>query len=702
MTESSGQSALDLGVPGGRPARGARRGQAGRSARGSRRVRRARPVADVDPIAAVAVDIALPHLDRTFDYQVPAALADTALPGRRVRVRFSGTLTDGFIVERRATTEHRGTLAPLERVLSTERVLDDDLLGVARAVARRYAGTLADVLRLAVPPRHARAEAEPAPDPPPPPPVPEPGPWSAYPTGPSFVAALARGGAPRAAWAALPGADHWPAALAVAVQAALSAGRGAVVVLPDARDVARLDAALAGTLGEGRHVALTAELGPAERYRRWLRASRGAVRAVIGTRAAMFAPVADLGLVALWDDGDDVHAERHAPYPHAREVLALRAHRAGAAALIGGFTVTAECAALVETGWARPLRPDRAALRRAAPLVRCAGEDAELARDAGARAARLPSLALRTARSALAGGPVLVQVPRRGYLPSLACARCRRPARCAACGGPLALPSGQQVPSCRWCGRLAGDHRCPHCEATGVRAHVVGALRTAEELGRAFPGVPVHRSGGDAVLAAVDAAPALVVATPGAEPVAAGGYAAALLLDGWALLGRADLRAAEEAIRRWFAAAALVRPRDAGGTVVLLADQALPAAQALVRFDSAAHAERELAERAELSFPPAVRLAALTGPPAALDELVDIARRCGLPAAAEILGPVPVQDPRPGTGEAAEPVPRRLLVRVPRSGAAALSDALRTALARRGPVPRERVVRVRVDPRDIA
>ena len=76
---------------------------------------------------------------------------------------------------------------------------------------------------------------------------------------------------------------------------------------------------------------------------------------VAGTRAAMFAPVAELGLVVLWDDGDDLHAEPRAPYPNAREVLALRAHRTGAAALIGGFARTAELTQLVAAGWARPL-----------------------------------------------------------------------------------------------------------------------------------------------------------------------------------------------------------------------------------------------------------------------------------------------------------------------------------------------------------
>ena len=112
--------------------------------------------------------------------------------------------------------------------------------------------------------------------------------------------------------------------------------------------------------------------------------------------------------------------------------------------------------------------------------------------------------------------------------------------------------------------RQPGQRACPHCGHCGLRALVTGATRTAEELGRAFPAVPVRTSGGSRVLASVPATPAVVVATPGAEPVADGGYAAAVLLDGWALLGRASLRAAEEALRRWMNAAALVRPGPGG------------------------------------------------------------------------------------------------------------------------------------------
>ena len=138
-------------------------------------------------------------------------------------------------------------------------------------------------------------------------------------------------------------------------------------------------------------------------------------------------------------------------------------------------------------------------------------------------------------------------------------------------------------------------------------------------------------SGGDAMVAAVPAEPAVVVATPGAEPVAAGGYGAALLLDGWALLGRQDLRAAEDTLRRWMAAAALVRSRGDGGVVAVVAESAIPTVQSLIRWDPVGHADAELDARAEVGLPPAVHIAAVDGAPDAVHALLDTARTARRP-----------------------------------------------------------------------
>jgi primosomal protein N' (replication factor Y) len=684
--------------------------------------------ATVDPVARVAVEVSLPHLDRPFDYLVPAKLADRVVAGSRVRVRFAGQLVDGFVLDRLPGTEHAGRLAFVERSVSAEAVLTPEIALLARATADRWAGTLADVLRLAVPPRHAQAEASgsrqgsapvaiaraPAAIAPAPPLASGGAPdqdlaWARYSSGRVLLAALRAGRSPRAVWPALPGSD-WPSGLADLVAATVDGGRGALIVVPDGRDADRVDAAVQARIGAARHVVLTADLGPAERYRRFLAVSRGEVAVVVGTRAAAFAPVRDLGLVVVWDDGDDLHAEPRAPYPHVREVLVLRAHRAGAAAVIGGHAVTAEGARLVSTGWAKLVAPARLEVRKRAPLVRPA-DDAAAERQPSA-GGRLPTLAWEAAHTALGRAtPVLIQVPRRGYLPSLSCDSCRSSLRCPACSGPLAAAGAGLAPSCRWCGRIAAGWSCPECGGRRFRATVVGARRTAEELGRAFPGVAVRTSAQGQVLDRVAAGPALVIATPGAEPVADGGYGAAVLLDGWALLSRADLRAGEEALRRWLNAAALVRPASDGGRVVVLGDSSLRAVQALVRWDPVGHAERELAERATLGFPPAVTFAELSGEPDSVAELLNAAL---LPAAAELLGPVPVTAAGGGAASAAaggraasaaaggrdRDAHVRALVRVPRAEGAALAAALHAALGVRS--ARKAIgVRVRIDPADL-
>ncbi|BBC38028.1 Probable primosomal protein N' [Streptomyces graminofaciens] len=666
------------------------------------------------PVARVLVDKGVLHLDRYFDYAVPEELDADAQPGVRVRVRFGagahnvregrregGGLRDGFIVERLAESDYAGPLAALAQVVSPEPVLDPELLGLARAVADRYAGSLADVLQLAVPPRHARAEAVEMAEPLPAPDAPEPGSWRRYARGEGFLRALAGGGAPRAVWTALPGPD-WAEEIGRAVQATLSSGRGALVVVPAGRPAARVDEALRRLLGEGQHALLTAEAGPERRYREWLAVRRGAVRAVVGTRAAMFAPVQNLGLVVVWDDGDAGHSDDNAPFPHVREVLELRAARDKCGFLLGSWSCTVEAAQLVESGWAAPIVAGREQVRATAPLVRTVG-DGELARDEAARAARLPSLAWQVARDGLRSGPVLVQVPRRGYVPRLACARCREPARCRHCAGPFEAREGTSALLCGWCGREEDSWHCPECGGFRLRARVVGARRTAEELGRAFPAVPVRTSGREHVLDTVPGTPALVVSTPGAEPVAEGGYAAALLLDGWAMLGRPDLRAGEEALRRWIGAAALVRDQEAGGTVVVVAEPTLRPVQALVRWDPVGHAVRELAERAELGFPPVSRMAAVS---AVVGGVADFLAGVELPPDAEVLGPVPLavidagRQRRVGAPPAGERW-ERALVRVPPGSGAALAAALKSAQAARMARGGSDEVRIRVDPLDI-
>ena len=631
-------------------------------------------------VAAVLVDTGLAHLDRPFEYSVPEELVEDVGPGVRVKVRFAGRDLSGFVVELREEAEHLGRLAPLRKVVSPEPVLTPQVLEAATAVARMYAGVTGDVLRLAVPPRHARAERALSLEPPEQETLiwDESSPaWSRYPAGPAFRRRLAAGKSPWAAWGAGPAGTaqaDWPAALADAAAATVSGGRGALLLAPDHRDVARLDRALTERVGSGHHVLLTADQGPQARYTAFLKVLRGHVPIAVGTRAAAWAPLHDLGLIAWWDDGDDLWEEPRAPYPHIRDIVRARCEIEGAALLTGGFARSVPVQGWIESLVVKDVLAPRETVRAAAPRVVIAGDEHERDLDPVVARARIPGVAWRTAKAALEQGPVLIQVPRRGYVPALACQHCRRRAGCRQCGGTLGLTGREDVLVCRLCQRREGSFRCPQCNGRTVRALVIGARRTAEELGRAFPGVPIHTSGSSTVLSDVDSDPALVISTPGAEPVAAGGYAGALLLDAWALLDRPSIDAGVEALRRWMGAAGLVRGASDGGVAVLCGapEHVVPAVEALSRWDAPWLAGRELAERIELSLPPASVMALVTGERRAVDAV----------ASGEVPGEVSVLGLTLASDDSARLVLRASLADADRL-AAYLSSVRRTALAKK-------------------
>lgn len=676
------------------------------------------------PIARVLVDTGLAHLDRPFEYAVPATMDGEARPGVRVKVRFAGQDCDGFLLERTQQAEHSGRLTSLRRVVSPEPVLSTEVLRLCEQVAQRYAGTVGDVLRLAVPPRHARAEKAlgapgPAPgaagDPSDRPgsaegliPAQETAGWTEYAGGPALLRRLRDGGNPAAAWRVQPGVteaaegdagDAWADDLAVLAAHALSAGRGALLLVPDASDLARLRTAVQRRVGKDGFVALSADQGVQARWTAWLKVRRGLVRCVIGTRAAAFAPVADLGLICIWDDGDDSYLEPRAPYPHTREVLAMRARDAGATFVLGGYTRSVHVQSWVEAGVVRAVEPTS----RTHLPVHVAGEGVDQERYGPAARAHLPATAWQAASRALQDSPVLVQVPRRGYLLSLACADCRTPVRCPHCAGPVVADAAGSGASCRWCSRPVPPRPCPECGSHRTRANAIGATRTAEEIGRAFPGIPVLRSDAEHQPALVPAAPAVVVATPGAEPPAVGGYGAVLLLDAWALLERPALDAQAEALRRWSAAAALVRvgAGEAGRVVLGGAPPhgRLPAIEALVRWAPEWFAARELHDRREAGQPPATWTAALTG---AAPVIHDAVAALGLPASVQVLGPIPV-DARPAhqSGERHEqPTPEqvRALLRTDHRTGAIVAQALRDLRSVRSAAKAAGSLQIRVDP----
>jgi primosomal protein N' (replication factor Y) len=206
------------------------------------------------------------------------------------------------------------------------------------------------------------------------------------------------------------------------------------------------------------------------------------------------------------------------------------------------------------------------------------------------------------------------------------------------------------------------------CSSTKVRLASSGSERTADELGRAFPGVRVIVADGAHPVERVGGKPALVVATRGAEPLAEGGYRAVVLLDGPRMLQAPDLRIGESCLRWWSNAAALAAP----GAPIHLVGVNGAVAKALATWNQSAYARSELESRAPLHMPPTTRVALVQGSVPAVGRALAALDELSLPPDA-VLGPVPVDS---------DDVPPRVraLVRFDYGAGPRVATALRAAV----------------------
>lgn len=574
-------------------------------------------------VARVAVDVPLAHLDRFFDYEVPESLVEAAVPGCRVKVPFSGRTREGWLVSF-GEAQPDMKLLKLKAVVSSEPILDDQLVELFRAVADHYAGVFTDVLRLAVPRRHSTTEKAPQRQ------WPEPTRYerrtvlTQFPGGEAFLDTLAEGQGPRAFWqvpCVVDGPGDLMGGILEAVAATVESGRGAMVIVPTIRELKDSLPRFHEAFGAGSVAVLNGELGDSARYRNWLALRRGQASILLATRSGGLAPMDNLGLMAVVDDGNDSHAEPRAPYPHTRGMAVLRCVQTGCALLFAAHGRSTDSAALVNRGWLGELMLNPGQTRSVTAPVRLSG-DRDSRNDPIAARLRLPSMAFEFLRTALTQGPVLVQVPRAGHSAGLSCQRCGEAARCGKCKGPVrSLRAGRL--ECAWCGFEPARWECEFCRHQQLRAPIVGAVRTAEELGRAFPGVVAINSSANRIRSDVPDAPAIVVSTPGAEPAAPNGYSGVLLLDTELMLSRADLRVGEESMRRWCNAMALVRGPHEGGRVLAVGPSEHPALQSLVRGDVSGFIAAELAERVAVGLPPAVKAVRVGGDADAVRDFLD-------------------------------------------------------------------------------
>lgn len=570
-------------------------------------------------IARVLLDTPLPQLDHLFDYEVPEHLKQDIKLGQRVKVPFRSRQRDvlGYVVELGTETDFAGKLATLTEIISPVPIMRPEIWRLARAVADRAGGSAGDILRVAIPPRHLRAE-------------------KAYFAEANKQVAVGRegvGGALESGKGEFAegirnlaknlssgGRFHlritqppvqlesgewvlaWAKQLSEIAVALQRNGKSAIIVLPDFRDVAQVLDTLQ-TLGAERVIKLDSRQSASARYKEFLRALEPAASIVVGNRSAVYAPAHNLGAVIIWDEADSSLDEPLSPYVHARDVALVRTADGGvnsaAGLLFASHTRSTQMQRLIDMKYLAPLFVGGARARVIHSGALAREEEYE---------SRLPEVATNILRAGLKSGPVLVQVAGVGYAGVIVCARCKDVARCRSCHGSLASAKPRGL-ACRLCADPNTNWRCETCGETALEARGAGSERTAEQFEQIFAGTPIILSDGNHKRLRVDARPAVVVATRGSEPIAMGGYKAVVILDAGRYIDSWHLRAGEDALRWWHGAAA----HAVAGASCVIAGGGGPLIKAFVQDTEEAWLRAELRDRADLRFPPAVRVATVTG-----------------------------------------------------------------------------------------
>lgn len=576
---------------------------------------------NTDPIARVIPDVSVFHLASGLDYTIPARLQSKVQPGCLVSVKIAGKLVHGWVRDIREAEPTQQRLRPISRILSPHALVSENSFSLAAQVARRYSGNLSAVLRQAIPPRRANIEnkffesfvpgsaatKEPelgelvgdrnSTDPL----------VASYRAGTAILESLEQGRTSRVVWQALP-EPALPAPfsqIAQLISHSLSASGSTLCLFPTSKLAQEFAAYWSEYAPIGAPSALEyhSDLGVNARYRAFLECRFNHPRLVIGTRSAIFAPLEKLSLLLIWDEAAESYQEKSAPYWHTRQVAMLRSQREKASLVLGSFSRSPQAQALVMSTWARELAPENHQI----PLPKIFTPEYENRDDPSLGQSGLSSSALQFLRRGLQNGPVLIQVPRKGGRGGLSCANCLAPVRCPQCLGRVEHLRTQFI--CHSCNHHF-QFSCPRCGAKATRARVRGHQQIGSELAAAFPRVPVYNCDADNSLMLIGAMPALIVATAEQEPVAKGGYAAALLLDAGMILSLDRIWAAEEALRRWANTAAKV---SATGQVMLTGDPGQRLAETFKHRTFSSWASQELLGRAEVGIPPTATLAVIRG-----------------------------------------------------------------------------------------
>ena len=553
--------------------------------------------AESSPIAKLWVDNSIAHLDGLFDYLVPARLDSEIRVGIRVSVDFAGRECEALVVERVSEGSTSG-LKFISKVLAPTVVAPQGLIDLVTKACERWIAHPYDFLRSAVPPRVAGVDK------------------STRTNAPENK----KGEGAKGAKTYIHLQPHEDAIAKLAEFALLRVVSGSILIItPEERELHLLSEAL----GDKANV-LSGSLSRSVRYQNYLRSISEPKLITIGTRSAIFAFPPDLKTIVVFREGAESHYEPRSPGWNVRDLALMRSAQDGCDLFFVGYSPTLEVGLLSDGGEVQMLtKKNRLRVSNFEP------QNGEL----------LPNRIFAPIRNALKSGPVLFLIPRKGYASSLMCKKCRNIATCE-CGGKITRRKSNTDGDCALCGKVHASLACRWCKSGSFIMLGRGGERHSEEIGRAFPNIPIFYSTADSQIITIPNSPSLVIATAGMEPRVADGYALVVLLEGDSFFSYSDLRAQERARETFFTAAASV---GKNGAVITIGNSSNPITAALTQWNPKVLATRELSERGELNLPPFSRSIVLEVENSEATSIVSGFKKAlldsRLPASTKVLGP---------------------------------------------------------------
>ena len=511
----------------------------------------------------VWVDTSVSHLDGTYDYLVPERLSQSVKPGIRVGVPFAGRDVEALVLERSDRSDITN-LKFISSVISEEVVASPNLITLISAISKRWICNPFDVIRSAIPARVASVDKA----------------FTAE-TRSSTAKELANKGKGEVTYLHL--APHEDPLMRLSEFAQKSRAKGSVlIIVPEDRELELLKLEIPGAL------ILSSSLSRSQRYSNYLTAINKSGQIIIGTRSAIFLTPPDLTTLIVYRENSQSHYEPRHPGWNVRDIALLRQSEEKLNLYFVGYSPSLEMARSIESG-AINFLSKKARLQ----ISTFPQSGSEL----------LPERIFTPIRGALKSGSVLFLVPKKGYASALMCKKCRNLAICP-CGGKLSRSNQSAPPACVHCSTTFSTWKCKWCNEDKLVLLGRGAIRHAEEIGRAFPGFPVINSDADTPVKDVTSKSSLVIATQGMAPRCEGGYSAAVLLEGGSFFSYSDLRGQERSREAFFEAAGQVKT---GAPVLVAIDSSHPINAALASWNPAHMYKRELADLESLDLPPFTR-----------------------------------------------------------------------------------------------